>query len=399
MYLENHLKALGASDSVVAQLRLLGDDSGEFLLSLMRVAERGLQIEERSPVGIIRMGPTRDRSITHVNPAAVAMYRFKNPESMVGLSSNDLQAPGENDSALLESIYGKVDRGIGWSERLIDRRDDGSYFPVQVIANPISIDGKLIEWFTHRIDLSELEAVQRRMALADIGEAFGRAVHDVKAPLRVGIGYFDLLLSLKNDDVNRFAQRGKEALGRGQTLIEDLLEITRSDTVNGVDMSLDTNVDSILRDYRGRAESEGYNLVNSLNSGSTICVDPRHSERIMKNILDNAILALPKEGKRRVSVSTYARDVSSDLKVASGIVPAGKYGVVEVEDTGHGIPRKYLGRIFGLFETFRGDGKHGSGLGLAIVDRLVRNNNGYVDVETEIDIGTKFTLYFPAVTD
>lgn len=77
-------------------------------------------------------------------------------------------------------------------------------------------------------------------------------------------------------------------------------------------------------------------------------------------------------------------------------VAAGSYAVIEVEDTGAGIPAELMPRILEpFFTTKRSSERSGTGLGLAIVQRIVKDAGGFIDVLSQIDRGTTFTLYFP----
>ena len=104
---------------------------------------------------------------------------------------------------------------------------------------------------------------------------------------------------------------------------------------------------------------------------------------MITNLINNAIKFTPENG----TVSVSAHLVNNEL-------------VVKVSDTGMGIPKDDLNKIFGRFYRVHRPGKQiqGTGLGLAIVKEIVTRHDGRIDVESEIDKGSTFTVYLPVAT-
>lgn len=118
-----------------------------------------------------------------------------------------------------------------------------------------------------------------------------------------------------------------------------------------------------------------------------------HVARAISNLVLNAVDAI--DGKGTIVVRVVERRLDQRL---SGVEPVdpGNYGVIEVEDTGAGIPPELLSRVLEPFFTAkRRPGIMGTGLGLAIVNRIVKEAQGTVQVESQIGRGTRFALYFP----
>jgi two-component system, cell cycle sensor histidine kinase and response regulator CckA len=126
-------------------------------------------------------------------------------------------------------------------------------------------------------------------------------------------------------------------------------------------------------------------------------VDPRHVERMLTNLVVNAADAIEELGIRagRISVRLEAVTLDVTCRAIPGDIPPGSYVCVVVEDNGGGIAPARLPRIFDPYFTTKAQGR-GTGLGLASVYGMVRQNDGQVSVG-ELDMGTRFTLWFPRI--
>lgn len=119
-----------------------------------------------------------------------------------------------------------------------------------------------------------------------------------------------------------------------------------------------------------------------------------HLVRAVSNLVLNAIDAIQSRGV--ITVRAHERTLSEPLDGFER-VEAGHYAVVEVEDTGVGIPAEHLSRVLEPFFTSRKrPSAKGTGLGLTIVQRIVKDCGGYLQVESQVDRGSVFRLYFPA---
>ena len=117
---------------------------------------------------------------------------------------------------------------------------------------------------------------------------------------------------------------------------------------------------------------------------------PAQLERILMNLSANARDAMPNGG--HLYIATRA-GVDDDKPPGGG--SQRRYVLLTVADTGLGMDKETLGRIFAPFFTTKGS--RGTGLGLATVDRLVRAGGGWIDVESEPNIGTQFRIFLPCV--
>jgi len=120
-----------------------------------------------------------------------------------------------------------------------------------------------------------------------------------------------------------------------------------------------------------------------------VSVDPGQVDQILLNLSANARHAMPEGGRLRITTGhvTFA--------VPVGPLPAGDWAVLEVDDTGRGIPPEVLSQLFEPFFTTRPD-KGGTGLGLATVQGIVAQSHGHITVDSQVGEGTRFRVFLPA---
>jgi signal transduction histidine kinase len=125
-----------------------------------------------------------------------------------------------------------------------------------------------------------------------------------------------------------------------------------------------------------------------------VSTDATQINQVLLNLCVNARDAMPDGGR----LDLCAENVRLDEQHA-GLVPdakPGPYVMIQLTDTGHGIPREIMNKIFDPFFTTKEPGK-GTGLGLATVMSIVKSHGGFVDVRSEINQGSTFTIHLPAI--
>lgn len=216
------------------------------------------------------------------------------------------------------------------------------------------------------------------------------AVHDMKNPLSVILGYAELLEELDVPDEQKellaLALEGiNSATGKMRQLVADMLDFARLDT--GVDLALaPVPLGEFLTDCVGSftlpAAQKGITLTLELPEDELfVTIDAKRMEYVIANLVSNAIKYTPSGGAVVVAAAR-----NHDL------------ALISVADTGLGIPPEDLPHIFDAFYRVGADSHRqieGTGLGLAIVKRLVEQHGGTIDVTSEVGKGTCFEVKLP----
>ena len=133
-------------------------------------------------------------------------------------------------------------------------------------------------------------------------------------------------------------------------------------------------------------------LVSIQNDLPTVEVDRKQIHKVFENIIRNAVEAMPEGGKIEFHAESTAIGAENILQLSSG-----KYVRISIRDTGHGIKKENLTRVFDpYFTTKTKNAKKGLGLGLAICHSVIKNHHGSITVESEAGEGTVFRLLLPS---
>ncbi|QDU87461.1 Alkaline phosphatase synthesis sensor protein PhoR [Pirellulimonas nuda] len=234
-------------------------------------------------------------------------------------------------------------------------------------------------------DVTELRRLEtiRQDFLANVS-------HELKTPLSSIKAYTETLLNGAIDDTEnrgRFLQRIEEQADRLNNLIQDMLSLARIESaqqaLHFTAVGVAQIVAACLEDYTPQAQSKQIDLAIVPGDASlAVKADPEGLRVILNNLIDNAIKYTPEGGRVRVSWR--------------GEGEAGEMVAIEVEDTGIGIPKSKLPRVFERFyrvDRARSREMGGTGLGLSIVKHLTQSFGGRVSVRSESQTGSTFSVH------
>ncbi|HEX4505601.1 MAG TPA: ATP-binding protein, partial [Alphaproteobacteria bacterium] len=275
---------------------------------------------------------------------------------------------------------------------------DGTKLDIRLSTTPIlNVDGSIRAIVGMMEDLTQVNKTEAQLRQAQkmeaIGTLTGGLAHDFNNLLGIIIGNIDMLREARPDDaeVDELAGEALEAAERGAELTRSLLAFARRQPLQPVRLELDVLIGSQVK-LLSRLLGEDVQI--RLDLADTICpvvADPAQLQAALTNLATNARDAMPKGGK--LTIATAHSKIDGDYAAANPDVPPGDYALIEVTDTGSGMPAEVRSRIFEPFYSTKEE--RGTGLGLSMVFGFMKQSGGHISVYSEVGVGTTFRLYLP----
>lgn len=277
------------------------------------------------------------------------------------------------------------------------RRKDGSVFPVEVIARPLQFFGRparlvMAEDITEKKKLEEqFLRAQRLESLGQLASGIAHDLNNMLAPVLFAAPLLRGSVTAQRDlNILDTLERSAE---RGSSLVRQVLAFAQGTS----EAFRVTQLKHIARDVVGILE---VTLPKSIALATHIPSDvwpveanPTQIHQVLLNLGVNARDAMPNGGSLRISLQN--RSLNLDEAAAIPGAKRGDWLVLEVSDTGTGIPPEVLPQIWDSFYTTKAEGR-GTGLGLATVRSIVTSHHGFVEVDTAVGKGTTFRVFLPA---
>lgn len=241
-------------------------------------------------------------------------------------------------------------------------------------------------------DITEKRELEEKLLKAEkiesLGVLAGGIAHDFNNLLNAIMGNIELAaMDVDTDDrIRESLTRAEKAAFRAKDLAQQLLTFSKG----GAPVKKTASIIELIKDsadfaIRGSNARCNFNLPEDLWK---VEIDFGQMSQVINNIVLNAVNAMPGGGQV---------DIIAENVVIGGDKPElkqGEYVKVSIKDAGSGIPKKYLSRIFEPYFTT----KHtGSGLGLATTYSIIKRHEGLIEVESDLEKGTTFSIYIPAV--
>ncbi|RJQ22820.1 MAG: sensor histidine kinase [Nitrospiraceae bacterium] len=261
-------------------------------------------------------------------------------------------------------------------------RQKGRYF--QVTNAPVKREGGEVYGYIRLIqDVTEMKKMEEQIVhsekLSSLGRLSAGIAHEIGNPLTSIFSFVQILKEIEKDE---FKKENLETIyfhiNRISDILKQLSGFTKMPTGESreclINEIIETSVNIIHFDKKARGISIIKDLSPALCNTTCICEDKQMSQ-VFINLALNAVDAMPEGGT--LTIRSFAKEDSM---------------VIQFEDTGVGIPKEEIPRIFDPFYTTK---EKGTGLGLAVSYSIIKKMNGTVTVESEVGRGTTFTIAIP----
>ena len=334
-----------------------------------------------------------------VNPALLAMLGHESVEALLALNARRDIFVNPTELDRLTGDYRRTGSLNGVEVQW--KRKDGRIITVRLsgcAASTADEPEEVLELIAEDItDRRQLEEQLRQAQKMDaVGRLAGGVAHDFNNLLMVINGYTEVLLEQlgKDSPMHHQVQSIQQAADRAATLTRQLLAFSRKQLLELKVIDVNKvigDMERLLRPLIG----ENIELVTRLSThtGHTRA-DAGQLEQVIMNLVVNAKDSMPDGGK----LTLQSSDVTVRHDSEHRFIQPGRYAVISVVDTGHGMDKETQSRIFEPFFTTKEKGK-GTGLGLSTVYGIVKQSNGYVFAKSEPGAGTTFSVYLPRVED
>lgn len=262
---------------------------------------------------------------------------------------------------------------------------------VSIHSSPIKASTNIIGAVIVLQDISEKQKIEQELNKTDklesLGILAGGIAHDFNNILAAILSNIQLaqMKYSRNEDIKKYLQDSIESTYRASELTRQLLTFSRG----GAPVKKAASLAELIRDtaefaLRGSNVKAFCKIPESL---WPVEVDTGQISQVIYNLVINAKQAMPRGGTVRISAENINNRAVNRMST-------GNYIKIAVKDQGVGIPKENLSKIFDPFFTTK---KEGSGLGLSTSYSIIKRHDGYLEVESEMGLGTTFWIYLPAL--
>ena len=337
----------------------------------------------------------KDRYIKRLSPSWTSVLGWSE-EELLSMLITDIIHPEDLESfkgkRILDDIEGQITRNI-----IRYRHKNGQYVYLEWSSEYFSVEENYIiaaRDITNRIEIENKNKKLEQVVKLEIAknEFFSNISHEFRTPINILLGTTQVLNkniennNIKLENLKKYSNYIRQNAYRLLRLVNNLIDINKMDmgayNLRCSNQNIVNIIEDITLSVADYTKNNNINLVFDTDKEEIITYcDPDKIERIMLNILSNAIKYTPENGLIHVTINSNPEEIT-----------------VLIKDSGVGIPSEKLNTVFDRFEQVDVSLNRkceGSGIGLSIVKNLVHMHGGKIDVNSELGKGSEFIFTIP----
>lgn len=332
-------------------------------------------------------------NIIYVNQAFEKLTGYK-IEEVIGKNPRILKS-GQHDSYFYAQMWKTISEGKVWSGKITNKRKDGSSYKEKLTIYPIRKNGEIEYYLAIREDISNLIEIEEKaiqsQKLEAIGIMAGQLAHDFNNLLTVIIGSMEIICEdLKKDSVAyQLAQEILKSSKENAQIIKQLLIFSKKHSMEFKKVNINDIIKEIELLIKTQITPQIKLQLELANDLKEVYADSNMFKQVIMNITSNARDAI--NGTGWIKIKTYNFQAQDET-----VYPylKGNFSVIEISDSGPGIPNEVLPHIFEPFYTTKPKGK-GTGLGLSSAYGIVQEHKGKIIAENSASGGAVFKIFIP----
>lgn len=398
-YTKDHLDKLQTISGLVSSRIKNAINQEKLALAQVSLSKLSTAIEQ-SPLSV--MITDLNGFIEFVNPAFIETTGYSMEDS-IGKKTSILNS-GDHPQSLYAEMWKTINEGKKWIGELINKRKNGEKFWVLNSISPIrNNEGVITNFVAMHADISAHKKLERDLIIAKENaeeankaksEFLANMSHEIRTPMNAILGFSEALYHKL--DSSQHQKMIKSVLSSGNlllSLLNDILDLSKIEAGKLEISTQPVDLKNIIQDikllFTDKAHKKGLEINSHVVNDfpDVIELDEIRIKQVIFNLVGNAIKFTHK-GYVNIKVDFINRKSNKgDL-------------IIEVKDTGIGIPKSQQEIIFEVFRQQSGQSNRkygGAGLGLAISKRLVEKMNGNIEVSSEINKGSNFKIRIPKI--
>jgi PAS domain S-box-containing protein len=362
--------------------------------------ERYRSLFENSPEGIL-VAEIKNRKFLYANAAICRMLGYSK-EELRRMKLSDIH-PQNSIKYISSEFETQAKEGKALTLSIPCLRKDGKIIYADIVTSKMDIQGREcnVGFFTDITQRKKAEEEKEKINLQllqaqkmeSVGRLAGTIAHDFNNLLTAIIGYGHLLYDEMEKEDPRSKMLGEilNAAKRAAGLTSQLLAFSRKNPIKLEILDLNSIITEFV-DMIDRLIGEDIVFSSNLEEGQTNTKgDATQIEQIILNLVVNARDAMPEGGK--LTIKTEKISINDEDARKLPCARKGDFICLSVTDTGKGIDKETISKIFDPFYTTK---KTGTGLGLSVVNEIIKKQKGWINVESKPGKGTTFKIYLPA---